>query len=186
MHSQKNSDVRQNRTGPLITAAIVLGIGIAGVMEGILFNQLLQWHQLLSAKIPLDTMDGKSLNNFWNGVFHSFSWLVTLVGIFLLWSLIGRNDVSRSNRVFFGGVGWGVGIFILVEGIANHYLLSLHHVNEGSVYRNWWDLAFLLLGALFTFGGWYTTVQKSIKTDKQPVRHVRRIYPVQYIKSKTR
>ena len=184
MTPQQNGLLIQKRTAPLIAASLILGMGLGGVFEGIFFNQLLQWHQVISAKIPPDTISGKSLNNFWDGVYHCITWLLTGTGIFLLWSLVGRNDVARSNRVFFGGVALGWGIFILLEGIVNHYLLSLHHVNESSAYRQWWDHGYVFFGLLIGFGGWYTIRhQKQEKAIKQPVRPFRRIYPVQYIKS---
>ncbi len=184
MTPQQNGLLVQKRTAPLIAASLILGMGLGGVFEGIFFNQLLQWHQVISARIPPDTISGKTLNNFWDGVYHSITWLLTGTGIFLLWSLVGRNDVARSNRVFFGGVALGWGIFILLEGIANHYLLSLHHVNESSAYRQWWDHGYVFFGLLIGFGGWYTIRhQKQEKAIKQPVRPFRKIYPVQYIKS---
>ena len=181
----ENSLLREKRTGPLITAACLLGMGIAGVTDGILFNHLLQWHQVLSSRIPVDTVDGKAINHFWDGVYHGFSWLLTATGIFLLWSLVGRNDVTRSNRVFFGSFLLGYGIFIFTEGILNHHIFSLHHVNETSAYRIWWDIGFLFIGGLIAVTGWITGFQKDPVEEKRPVRPMRRIYPVQYIKSKT-
>ena len=184
MTPQQNGLLVQKRTAPLIAASLILGMGLGGVFEGIFFNQLLQWHQVISAKIPANTISGKSLNNFWDGVYHFITWLLTGTGIFLLWSLVGRNDVARSNRVFFGGVALGWGIFILLEGIANHYVLSLHHINESSAYRQWWDHGYIFFGLLIAFGGLYTIrQQKAEKAVKQPTRPFRRIYPVQYIKS---
>ena len=43
----------------------------------------------------------------------------------------------------------GFGIFNLVEGIIDHHLLGLHHVNETVPPEQWlwWDLAFLASGA---------------------------------------
>jgi len=185
MNFPENSLLRQKRTGPLITAALLLGMGLAGVIDGILFNQLLQWHQVLSAKVSADTLDGKSINHFWDGVYQGFSWLLTATGIFLLWCLVGRNDVARSNRIFFGSFLVGYGIFIFLEGITNHFLLSLHHVNEASAYKNWWDIGFLGLGVLIAITGWITIFPKNIVEERRSPRQLRRIYPVQYIKSKS-
>ena len=184
MHLE-NSLLAQKRTAPLITAALLLGMGLAGVTDGIFFNHLLQWHQALSAKVPVDTAEGQAINHFWDGVYHGFSWLLTAAGIFLLWSLVGRNDVSRSNRVFFGGFLLGYGIFILIEGVLSHHIFSLHHVNETSAYRIWWDIGVLFLGGLIALTGWIAIIQKESVIEKKPVRPMRRIYPVQYIKSKT-
>ena len=45
-------------------------------------------------------------------------------------------------------LGLGFGLFNLAEGVVNHLLLGIHHVNE-TVPREqwlWWDLGFLLWG----------------------------------------
>ena len=53
--------------------------------------------------------------------------------------------------------GAGTGIFNVVEGIVNHHVLGLHHVNETVPQSQWitWDLAFLLWGAAMITGGAY-------------------------------
>ena len=49
----------------------------------------------------------------------------------------------------------GFGAFNLVEGIVDHHLLGLHHVNETVPRAQWltWDLGFLAGGALMLAGG---------------------------------
>ena len=51
----------------------------------------------------------------------------------------------------------GFGIFNLVEGILNHHVLGLHHVNETVPQQQWiyWDIGFLVWGALMLLGGWW-------------------------------
>jgi uncharacterized membrane protein len=50
----------------------------------------------------------------------------------------------------------GFGIFNLAEGIVDHQLLGIHHVNETAPRNQWiiWDLGFLVWGALMLVGGW--------------------------------
>jgi uncharacterized membrane protein len=50
----------------------------------------------------------------------------------------------------------GFGLFNLVEGVVNHHLLGLHHVNETAPQAQWifWDVGFLLWGAAMLIGGW--------------------------------
>jgi uncharacterized membrane protein len=50
----------------------------------------------------------------------------------------------------------GFGLFNLVEGLMDHHLLGLHHVNETVPPAQWiyWDIAFLVWGALMLWGGW--------------------------------
>lgn len=38
--------------GPLIAAGVLMGIGLGGFVDGILFHQILQWHGVLSVKYP--------------------------------------------------------------------------------------------------------------------------------------
>ena len=50
----------------------------------------------------------------------------------------------------------GFGIFNLVERIIDHQILGIHHVNETVPPDQWiyWDLGFLIGGALMLAGGW--------------------------------
>ncbi len=50
----------------------------------------------------------------------------------------------------------GFGAFNLVEGMVNHQLLGLHHVNETVPRDQWvyWDIGFLLWGAVMLIAGW--------------------------------
>jgi len=49
------------------------------------------------------------------------------------------------------------GLFDLVEGIIDHEVLGLHHVNETveQMQRVYWDIGFLAWGAAMLVGGWY-------------------------------
>jgi uncharacterized membrane protein len=50
----------------------------------------------------------------------------------------------------------GFGVFNLVEGIIDHQVLGIHHVNEMVPPAQWvyWDLGFLLWGAAMLIIGW--------------------------------
>ena len=50
---------------------VLLGIGLGGFFDGIVFHQLLQWHHLLSsvAAYPVTTVADLRVNTFWDGVF---------------------------------------------------------------------------------------------------------------------
>jgi uncharacterized membrane protein len=56
-----------------------------------------------------------------------------------------------------GSMLMGFGIFNLVEGIIDHQVLGIHHVNETVPPEQWiyWDLGFLVWGALMLIGGWF-------------------------------
>ena len=55
-----------------------------------------------------------------------------------------------------GAILAGAGLFNLLEGLVNHHLLGLHHVNETAPPGQWWawDLAFLAAGAALLALGW--------------------------------
>ena len=78
-----------------IAPAILLGIGLGGFLDGIVLHQLLQWHSMLSNRVPPTTLEAMHLNMFWDGVFHAATWLITVTGVMLLWrSARRRHDAS--------------------------------------------------------------------------------------------
>lgn len=138
---------------PLISAGTLLGIGMGGFVDGILFHQLLQTHNMLSAQVPRDTVVGLEINMFWDGLFHVLTWLMTALGLALLWGAVRRPDVPLSTWTFVGSLALGWGLFNLVEGIIDHHLLHIHHVTETSDHLVW-DLAFLGSGVVLIAVGW--------------------------------
>jgi uncharacterized membrane protein len=69
----------------------------------------------------------------------------------------------------------GFGIFNLVEGIIDHQILGLHHVNETVPHEQWlyWDIGFLVWGAVMLVVGWF--LLKSGEEDTAPeFRHPQR------------
>ncbi|MDF3025725.1 MAG: hypothetical protein K0S23_32 [Fluviicola sp.] len=139
---------------PLTTASMVLGIGMGGFIDGIWLHQILQWHEMLSNKVTLKTLMGKSVNMFWDGVFHLFCWVVVLTGIVLLWKLLSRRDINRSGSLLSGGLLLGWGLFNIVEGIIDHHLLKLHFVRQRSLDPDYENFAFLGFSVLLIFIGW--------------------------------
>jgi uncharacterized membrane protein len=135
-----------------VIAAVLLGIGLGGFIDGIVLHQVLQWHHLVSTPIPPDTVPNLEHNTFWDGVFHLGTWAVTVAGVFVLASSDGaRSDPGGARRVV-GGMLAGWGGFNLVEGLVDHHILGLHHVRPGPdqlVY----DLGFLLIGAVLLAAG---------------------------------
>ncbi|EMR01548.1 putative membrane protein [Cesiribacter andamanensis AMV16] len=127
---------------------------MGGFVDGIVLHQILQWHQMLSAKLPPDTLLNKEVNMFWDGIFHAFTWLTTAVGIGLLWRLIYRRDAALSNRIFVGGLFFGFGLFNVVEGLIDHHLLKLHNVREISESQGLWNWGFILVSLLMLAGSW--------------------------------
>ena len=139
---------------PLFAAAMVLGIGIGGFADGIILHQILQWHEMLSNKFPPNTVLQKSVNMFWDGIFHLFTLLSTIVGIYLLWKVLRKSNVNSSGNLLVGGMLAGWGVFNLVEGIINHQILEMHNVREISINKELWNYGFLLFGILLLLFGW--------------------------------
>jgi uncharacterized membrane protein len=142
--------------GPLLAAGVLLGVGLGGFFDGILLHQILQWHNMLSSHLPPDDLVSAKVNMFWDGLFHAFTWLVTLAGVVMLWRAGQRPDVPWSTPTLAGAMLGGWGLFNLVEGVIDHQLLGVHHVKPGPNQLAW-DLGFLASGVLLMLGGWLLT-----------------------------
>jgi uncharacterized membrane protein len=139
---------------PLTSAAMVLGIGIGGFIDGIVLHQILQFHEMLTNKLPADTLVNKSINMFWDGIFHLFTLITTIIGVYLLWRLLMKVNINRSGYLLTGGLLSGWGLFNLVEGIIDHQILKLHNVNEYAMNPELWNVGFLIFGVLLLLIGW--------------------------------
>lgn len=144
------SDPRSTR--PAAGAATALGVGLGGFFDGIVFHQILQIHNMMSARIPTDTLVGAKTNMVWDGLFHAGVWLITLLGVVMLWRAAKRGDVDFDNRLLAGGFLLGWGLFNLVEGVIDHHILQIHHVFE-RYGLSAWDYGFLGWGAVMTLAG---------------------------------
>jgi uncharacterized membrane protein len=164
--SVKNPHALHLSPVPLTAAAMVLGIGIGGFIDGIVFHQILQWHEMLSNKISSTTYIGKSVNMFWDGIFHSFTLMVTITGIVLLWKLLHRKDIDRSGNLLSGGLILGWGLFNLLEGIADHQVLKLHNVREVSADKDLWNYGFLAFAVVLIVLGFIISKQNKNDDDK--------------------
>ncbi|KQW43275.1 MULTISPECIES: DUF2243 domain-containing protein [unclassified Roseateles] len=140
--------INTQRRSPLLAAGLLLGAGLGGFFDGIVFHQLLQWHNMLSARLPPDNLVDAKINMFWDGVFHAAVWLMTVAGVGLLFRAGRRDDAVWSGRVLCGGALLGWGLFNLVEGVIDHHLLQLHHVMDGATNPLPADLLFLAWGTL--------------------------------------
>ncbi|MCD6044188.1 MAG: hypothetical protein K0R40_3791 [Burkholderiales bacterium] len=99
-------------------AALLLGVGMGGFLDGIVLHQIAQWHQMLSAAVPPETMAVRGA---------------------------GRLPSTRSLCGYML-VGWGA--FNLAEGIVDHHLLELHHVRDLPLHVPLYDWIFLFVGGV--------------------------------------
>lgn len=138
-----------------LTAGIVIGIGLGGFIDGIALHQIAQWHNMGSAVLPPVTMHAMKTNMLWDGLFHAFTWLVTLGGVLWLWQDARNQRPAPPLRVFCGELLLGWGVFNLVEGIIDHHLLDLHHVRDLPAHVPAYDWIFLALGGVMLIAvGW--------------------------------
>jgi uncharacterized membrane protein len=156
---------------------IVLGVGLGGFVDGILLHQVLQWHHMLSSTDTDNigvkyynphTVSGLKMNTLWDGVFHVVCWLAVLIGLAVLYARVThRRRRIWASRVLWGWmiVGWGV--FNLVEGIIDHQILGIHHV-RGGPQQLWWDIGFLLLGAVLVAIGYLTQRGGAFESTDEP------------------
>jgi uncharacterized membrane protein len=142
-------------SGPLVAAGLLLGAGMGGFVDGIVFHQMLQTHNMLSARLPPNTLIDAKVNMFWDGVFHAAVWFMTLAGVVMLFRAGRDRRAPWSGRALAGGGLLGWGSFNLIEGVIDHEILGLHHVMEYAADHRPADLAFLAAGVLLcALGGW--------------------------------
>jgi uncharacterized membrane protein len=139
---------------PLMASGILMGAGMGGFVDGIVFHQILQLHNMVSGWLPPSNLVDAKVNMFWDGVFHAAVWIMTALGLWMLWRCGKRPDVPWSGKTFVGAWFAGWGVFNTIEGVIDHLVLGMHHVNEYAANRLAWDLAFQASGIVLIVLGW--------------------------------
>ncbi|CAA9279717.1 MAG: FIG028593: membrane protein [uncultured Acetobacteraceae bacterium] len=140
-----------------VSAGVLFGLGLGGFFDGIVLHQVLQWHHMLtSAGYPADSVANLRINTLADGLFHASTYAFVAAGLAVLWRSARRTHLRWSGKLLVGTLLMGFGLFNLVEGVVDHHLLGIHHVNETVPRDQWiyWDLGFLLWGAAMLVGGW--------------------------------
>jgi uncharacterized membrane protein len=140
--------------GSVVTPAIVLGLGLGGLVDGIVLHQILQWHHMISStdKGPMDTVAGLEANTLADGLFHAATWLLTAAGLWWLWKNVSRRRLTL-DRQFLGWLIFGWGLFNVLDEVVFHALLDLHHIREGDN-EVAYDIGFSALGIVQLVIGW--------------------------------
>ena len=83
---------------PLLSPAILLGIGLGGLLDGIVLHQILQWHHVLSADgcCPTSTLAGLEDNTLADGVFHLAVLIVTFAGAVAALTRLARRPARAA------------------------------------------------------------------------------------------
>ena len=136
---------------PLVRAGIVLGLGFGGFADGIVLHQILGWHHLVcvTAHCQPTSIEQLQLQNTQDGFFHLALWLASLVGTAMLFCAGRHAGPAWNERVLFGSMLAGWGLFNFVEGIIDHQILGIHHVLPGHPHQLWFDMLFLAAGVVF-------------------------------------
>ncbi len=151
-HSQPADDTREAAriatTGPAARSRVVLagalfGVAAAAAVDEIVFHQLLQWHHFVDRESSIAGVVS-------DGILHAFSWVATVVALFLLADLRRRGAVSW--RRWWGAVLVGAGGFQVYDGLVQHKIFGLHQVRYG-VDLLPYDIAWNLVGALLIVAG---------------------------------
>lgn len=113
--NQKNSQYsRQN-----IWSGILFGLGLVAFFDEAVFHQLLHWHHFYDKSTT-------ALGLVSDGLFHAFSWFVTVGALFMVSDL--RRRKTWQFKVWLGGLFLGAGGFQLYDGTIQHKLMGLHQI----------------------------------------------------------
>lgn len=152
-------------------AGLVLGLGLGGFFDGIVCHQILGWHHMVCTTFTCqpDSVAALRVQITQDGYFHLVVWLLTLVGIGLLFRVARRQTLAGLGHVLLGAVLAGWGVFNVVEGLIDHQLLGIHHVRPGHPHQLLFDLLFLAFGLiLIGLGGLITQTARTRSTGNNP------------------
>ena len=156
---------QQNNFELMIAAGILLGIGLAGLFDGVVLHKILKWHHMLSSVKPLTNTYNLELNTLWDGFFLWGIYIVIAVGLVLLWRASQVGDILSSPKIFGACLAIGAGSFNLIEGLIDHHILGIHHVKSGANELAW-DLGFLAISAVLVVVGW-TLLRSQVRVKSE-------------------
>ncbi|MCM3598257.1 DUF2243 domain-containing protein [Metabacillus idriensis] len=139
-----------------LLSGILFGLGLVAFIDETIFHQLLHWHHFYDKS----TTDIGLVSD---GLFHAFSWLATIGGLFLFADLRRRNGLWLKR--WWGGVLFGAGAFQLYDGTVQHKLMGLHQIRYvDNVYI--YDWIWNIIAALMLIAGIILIIQtKKRKAD---------------------
>jgi uncharacterized membrane protein len=143
------------RDRPEALPGMLLGIGVAGLVDGIVLHQILQWHHMLSAEAayPTTTVAGLKANTLADGLFHVAATIALLAAVWMGWKGVVHGGPAGTRRPLVGSIMMGWGLFNVVEGVIDHQILGLHHVRDDLGGPLSWDVGFLLVNGAVAMAG---------------------------------
>jgi uncharacterized membrane protein len=135
----------------VLTAAVVLGVGLGGFFDGILLHQVLQWHHLLSL-VPGEAFRDLGTQILADGLFHVLMYGVTALGLWLLWRPRAQLGEAGAGRAVAGGALLGFALWNVLDVVFFHWILGIHRIRLNVPDPLSYDLGWLLLFGLVPLG----------------------------------
>jgi uncharacterized membrane protein len=137
---------RERARRSVLVTGLLLGIGLMGAIDTIVFHQFLQWHNFYVYT-----------TQYWrivsDGIIHTFTITMLFVGAILLWR--NRRDLLGASRyLFIGAILLGMGGFQLFDGTIFHMVLQIHPVREGVANQLPYDFAWNATALAILIVGW--------------------------------
>jgi uncharacterized membrane protein len=140
-------------SGRLAWAAFALGFGLGGFFDGILLHQVLQWHHLLSG-VEQARQDIRILI-LADGLFHVLMYVITGVGLWLLWRSRQEFSASGADRLLIADALIGFGVWHILDSVLSHWVLGIHRIRMDVDNPLFWDLLwFALFGIVPLAAAW--------------------------------
>ncbi len=132
----------------ILWTGVLLGVGVVGTLDEVVFHQLLQWHFFYV-----------HTDDFWrifsDGMFHIFTSAALVLGALRLWRGRGGERTRAASLVFGAGLLFGGGGFNLFDGTVNHKILRIHPVRLGVENPLPYDLAWNGVSVALLVVGWW-------------------------------
>jgi uncharacterized membrane protein len=115
------------------------GVGLAGLVDVVVFHQLLGWHHFYDRSTQAVGLAS-------DGLLDLALVVALVVGLVVLVETAG--PVERWGRGVWGGILAGFGGFNLFDGVVDHKLLRLHQIRPGVADLLAYDVAWIGLSVL--------------------------------------
>jgi uncharacterized membrane protein len=102
-----------------LLSGALMGVGVAGFVDEVVFHQLLHWHHFYDLSTP-------SWGLISDGLFHTFSWFCMVAGLFLFADLRRRHSWHKLRH--WAGFCIGLGGFQLYDGTIQHKWWQIHEI----------------------------------------------------------